>query len=190
MLRIFLQNSGVGRSIFEGIFHLSSGTQSFKKIGKKWGFFSNREVGVSAHSHFLISIVRQASLICGSVVAPLGEKERPLKKNKVSGSSEGLEPLSTSTGATTGSTGAATRSTAVALVSIGTSRGPNTTVSGSTWPILLDICKTMPFSTQNLRICHFCGKTLTYNVFGPNNLEIRARRIFFGNFMLGEEAAY
>ena len=41
----------------------------------------------------------QASLICGSVVAPLGEKARPLEKNKTSGASEGLEPLST--GATT-----------------------------------------------------------------------------------------
>ena len=143
MLKIFLQNSGVGRSTFEGIFHLSSGTQSFKKNGKKLGFFSNREVGGSTHSQFLISTVRQASLICGSVVAPLGEKARPLKKNKASGSSEGLEPLST--GATTGSTGAATCSTATALGSTGTSRGPMAAVSGSTWPIWLDICKNIQF---------------------------------------------
>ena len=52
------------------------------------------------------SLLIQASLICGSVVAPLEEKARPLEKNKASGASEGLEPLST--GSTTGSTGAAT----------------------------------------------------------------------------------
>ena len=46
---------------------------------------------------------QQATLKCGSVVAPLGEKARPLEKNKASGASKGLEPLST--GATTGSTG-------------------------------------------------------------------------------------
>ena len=84
------------------------------------------------------------------MVTPLGEKARPLEKNKASGASEGLEPLST--GATTGSTGAATCSTAAALGSTGTSRGPNAAVSGSTWPILLDVdvdvdtFKTMPFS--------------------------------------------
>ena len=75
--------------------------------------------------------------MCGSVVAPLGEKARPLEKNKASGASEGLEPLTT---------GAATFSTAAAPGSTGTSRGPNAAVSGSTWPIWLDICKTMPFS--------------------------------------------
>jgi len=64
---------------------------------------------------------RHASLICGSVVAPLGEKARPLEKNKACGASEGLEPLST--GATTGFTGAATYSPAAALGSTGTSRG-------------------------------------------------------------------
>ena len=71
------------------------------------------------------------------MVTPLGKKARPLEKNKASGPSERLEP--SSTGATTGSTGAA-------LGPTGTSRGPNAAVSGSTWPILLDICKTMPFS--------------------------------------------
>jgi len=55
------------------------------------------------------------------VVAPLGEKARPLEKNKACGASEGLEPLST--GATTGFTGAATCSPAAALGSTGTSRG-------------------------------------------------------------------
>ena len=57
----------------------------------------------------------QASLICDSMVAPLGEKARPLEKTRL------LEPLST--GATTGSTGAVTCSTAAALGSTGTSRG-------------------------------------------------------------------
>ena len=49
------------------------------------------------------------------MVTPLGEKARPLEKNKASGASEGLGPLST--GATTGST-------AAALGSNETSRGP------------------------------------------------------------------
>ena len=55
------------------------------------------------------SLLIQASLICGSVVAPLGEQVRPLEKDRASGASEGLEPLST--GAKTGSTGAAPDST-------------------------------------------------------------------------------
>ena len=69
------------------------------------------------------------------MVAPLGEKARPLKKDKASGASEGLERLST--GATTGSTGAATCSNAADLGSTGTSRGSNAAVSGSAEPILL-----------------------------------------------------
>ena len=35
----------------------------------------------------------------------------------------------------------------------------------------------MPFFLQNVKICNFCRETLTYDVFGPNNLGIRARRI-------------
>ena len=48
------------------------------------------------------------------MLVPLGEKARPLEKNKASGASEGLGPLSF--GATTGSTGAATCSTALQLL--------------------------------------------------------------------------
>ena len=55
----------------------------------------------------------------GGVVAPLGEKARPLEKDKASGASEGLEPLSD--GATTGSRGAT-------LGSTGTSRASNASV--------------------------------------------------------------
>ena len=62
----------------------------------------------------VLSTLGQVSLICGSVVAPLGEKARPLEKDVASGASEWLEPLST--GATTGSTRAPTCSTAAALV--------------------------------------------------------------------------
>ena len=58
-------------------------------------------------------------MICGSVVAPLGELARPLEKDKASGASEGLEPLSA--GAATGSKGAA-------LGSTGTSRASNASV--------------------------------------------------------------
>ena len=36
----------------------------------------------------------------------------------------------------------------------------------------------MPFLLQNVTICHFCRETLTYDVFGPNNLGIRARRFY------------
>ena len=77
----------------------------------------------------------QVLLKCGSVAVPLGEKARTLEKDKASGASEGLEPLST--GATKGSTGAATCSTAAALGPTGTSRGSNAAVSDSTGPILL-----------------------------------------------------
>ena len=61
------------------------------------------------------------------MVAPLGEKARPLEKNKASGASERLEPLST--GATTGSTGAATCFTAADLGSTKTSKGSNVAVN-------------------------------------------------------------
>ena len=57
--------------------------------------------------------IAQASLICGSVVAPFGEKARRLEKDKAS---EGLEPLSTET--CKGSTEAATCSIAIDLLSI------------------------------------------------------------------------
>ena len=67
-----------------------------------------------------------------------------------------LESLSI--GATTGSTGAATCSTAAALGSTGTSGGPNAAVLGSTWPILLDICKTINYAI-------FPRKMLEYAIF-------------------------
>ena len=66
------------------------------------------------------------------MVALLGEKVRPLEKDKASGASEGLEPLST--GATTGSTGAATCSTVLAphCGVLRNLKGSNAAVSGST----------------------------------------------------------
>ena len=61
------------------------------------------------------------------MVAPLGEKARPLEKDKASGAFERLEPLSA--GGATGSRGAA-------LGSTGTSRASNAAVQVSTGPIL------------------------------------------------------
>ena len=77
------------------------------------------------------------------MVAPQGEKARPLEKNKASGASEGLEPLST-----TGSTGAATCSTAADLGSTGSSKGSN-------YAIFSEKCQNMRFVVENVNIRRF-----------------------------------
>ena len=101
------------------------------------------------------------------MVALLGEKASPLEKDKASGASKDwslcpLEQLQ-------------------ALLEL---------LHAPLQLIWAPLALTMPFFLKNVMICHFCRKTLTYDVFGPMILDYALGEFFGGIFTLGEEVAF
>ena len=109
-------------------------------------------------------IIIQASLICGNVEAPLGEKARPLEplKDWSLCPPELLQALEELLWAT-----------------LERQEPPMQLFKAPLGPFC---CKHENYGIFSAKICNFCRKTSTYAVFGPNNHEIRTRRIFWWYF--------
>ena len=97
------------------------------------------------------------------MVAPLGEKASPLEKDKAPGASKdwSLCPLEL----------------IQALLEL--LHAPLQLI----WaPLELPKALTMPFFLKNVKICHFCRETLTYDVFGPIILDYAPGEFFCWHF--------
>ena len=90
------------------------------------------------------------------MVAPLGEKASPLEKDKASGASKDWS-----------------------LCPLEMLHAPLQLI----WaPLELPKALTMPFFLKNVKICHFCRETLTYDVFGPMILDYTPGEFFCWHF--------